>query len=290
VWLLLLLNAFSPAAAGVPVVKVAGSSGKTTCSLAIQGNSAGDGIASASLSCTGAGSITVEVHQQLQDVFVQKGVKLAEEGACQVDGDQCLLNLCDSDAVFNNPIIKEVKPLPDTWGVLCLHSASKVTLRKGRFVSNGIPIIGSFSDDVSVLIDQCTLQGNSDDGGKGGAIYFADGSLRVQWSTFKGNAASEADIENGGAVSLAGGNATIIDSTFYSNAASSGGAVAASGEATISIQGSQFVANRASWSGGALYAEGTAQIDILPAAKQGPGVWLGAGAVRLSREGLLLGS
>jgi hypothetical protein len=39
--LVLLLNAFSPAAAAVvPVVKVAGSSGKTTCSLNIQGNSA----------------------------------------------------------------------------------------------------------------------------------------------------------------------------------------------------------------------------------------------------------
>jgi hypothetical protein len=49
----------------------------------------GDGIAPASLSCTGAGSVTVAVHQQLQDVLVHKGVKLAEEGneACHLDGN-----------------------------------------------------------------------------------------------------------------------------------------------------------------------------------------------------------
>jgi predicted outer membrane repeat protein len=120
----------------------------------------------------------------------------------------------------------------------------------------------------------CSVQGNSNDGGQGGTIYFADGTLWVQSSTFKGNAASEGDQQNGGALSDASGAATIIDSTFHSNAAHSGGAVAASGEATISIQGSRFVANKASWSGGAVYAEGSAQIDILPAAKQGPGMWV----------------
>jgi hypothetical protein len=79
----------------------------------------------------------------------------------------------------------------------------------------------------------------------------------------------------GGGMSVVGtAKATIVDSNFHSNAVTgavkgNGGAVAAIDNATVSIRGSQFVGNNARWCGGAISAEGNAQIDILPSAKSG---------------------
>jgi hypothetical protein len=270
--LILLLNASNPAAAqGASAVEVAGSSGKTTCSLNIQGFSAGDGIKSASLSCTGAGSVTVTVHKQLQQVLMLKGVKIADKGTCQLKpgGDPCLLLLCRSDAVFIEPVITGVKYVGGVWRALCLASSSKVTLRKGRFTSCGMPPIGIVGYETSVLVDQCSVQGNSPESG-GAGMYIEDATVRVQSSTFKGNLAGVATKHNGGAISAAlAAKLTIVDSTFHSNEAYNGGAVIAIENATVSIQGSQFVGNMANWSGAAVYAESNARVDILPPTKPG---------------------
>jgi predicted outer membrane repeat protein len=277
---LLLLNALDPAAAQVaPILTVAGSSGKTTCSLNILGNSAGDGIKSASLSCTGAGSVEVAVHQQLKKVLVLKGATIAKKGTCQLSASPCLLLLCRSDAEFVKPVITGVKFAANIWGILCFFDGTKVTLRNGQFTSCGLSVLSIIGDKTSALIDQCSFQGNTGDG-YGVGIYFDAGTMRVQSSTFTGNAASMASSQIGGAIYLQHGVTTIVDSNFHSNSASYGGAVAAVGDATVSIQGSRFVGNRAGWSGAAIYADGNAQVDILPAAKQGPGMKVAVGVWR----------
>jgi hypothetical protein len=281
-WLLLLvvlLNDSSPAAAqAAPVVKVAGSSGKTTCSLNIQGNSAGDRIKSARMSCTGAGSVTVAVQQQLQDVLVLKGVKTAEKGTCQLKGDPCLLLLCRSDVEFISPVINGIKSMRGVGGVLCFDFGSKITMRKGRFTSNGMPTIGIFGPGTSVLVDECSVEGNRAANGHGGGIKMVDAdTLRVQSSTFKANSASVTNSKDGGALYLASGATTIVDSIFQSNQATNGGAIFLIGKPTVSIQGSQFVGNMAGSNGAAISAEGTAQVDILPAATEAPGMYVGTG-------------
>mgnify|MGYP001807433552 FL=1 len=273
--LFLLLRASSPAAAQrAPVVKVAGSSGKTTCSLNIQGNSAGDGIKSASLICTGSGTVTVAVHQQLQDVLVHKGVKtVSGEKSCELQGDPCLLLLCGSDAEFIRPVINGVQSVDGIWGVLCFDMGSKITLRKGQFTSCGMPIVGIFDYQASALVDQCTFQGNSGDRHGAGPVF--DGAtLLVKSSTFKGNVAVVANDNNGGAMYLIHGSTTIVDSIFHSNEATNGGALFLAGSATVSIQGSQFVRNTAGSFGAAIYAWDEAKVDILPVPKQAPGMWV----------------
>lgn len=257
-------------------MKVTGSSGKTTCNLNIQGNSAGDGIKSALLSCKGPGTVTVAVHQQLKEVLVLKGVEkysAARKFNCALQGDPCLLLLCSSDAEFITPFIHGVKPVRGIFGVLCFDEVSKITLRKGRFTSSGMPNVGIFGYQTSVLVDECTFQGNSAKR-HGAGLLMDGGTLRVQSSTFKGNTAVVADNSNGGALWLRSGSTTIFNSTFHSNEANNGGAIFITDRAMVSIQGSQFFCNKAGSNGAAIFAEGTTQVDILPAAMQTPGKWV----------------
>jgi hypothetical protein len=233
--------------------------------------------------CTGASTVKIVVHEQLQNLLVHKGVVMAEKGTCQLWGPVCLLAICSSDAVLVDPVIVGLTDLPGITLLLCITHGSKVTLRKGTFASCGVTTIGIYNTDTSVLVDQCSVQGNSGDAGAG--IFHDEGTLRVQSSTFKQNKVPSTSSDHaGGAIYVADGTVAIVDSSFHSNEAYNGGAVAAVKRAAVSIQGSRFTANRASWSGGALHAEGNAKFDILPAAKQGPGVWMRVtGAFGLSR-------
>lgn len=272
VWLLA-LSLLQPATAAV--VQTAGAkSAATTCTLKLQGNGDEDGIKSASLACTG-GTITAQLHQELDNTLgpdtALKGVQRAAEGDCGDINWNCLLTICGSEAVFVNPSITAVSMADASLAALvCVTGGSRVTFRKGTFASCRTPPLGIYDNDTSVLVDQCSAQGNTGDSA-GAAILLDEGTLRVQSSTFKGNAASVSSQRHGGAIYAANGHLAVVDTTFNSNEAYSGGAIAAEGDTRLSIRGSQFTANRAGWSGAALYAAGSAQVDILQAAEQAPG-------------------
>ena len=81
----------------------------------------------------------------------------------------------------------------------------------------------------------------------------SDGSLEIWNSTFNANHAAGA----GGGLGLHGGRALISGCHFSNNSAASGGALAASGSATVvNVMATRLSSNTASGSGGALHAQG----------------------------------
>ena len=109
--------------------------------------------------------------------------------------------------------------------------------------------ICNWGGDMS--IEQCLFENNEADH-SGGALA-NDGSLQVVDSRFEKNKATIA----GGAIlnlkpSLERGRLRLVDSHLEGNTAPLGGAIQNWGDADLSIEGTQFKNNKASWGGGAI--------------------------------------
>lgn len=246
------------------------------CSLTLVGFGNRTGIKSASLSCTG-GTIKVAPHKELQNYWGQNkalpGV-VWESGSDCVTNTECLLTVCDrSNAVFNAASVTSLKggSGKPAWRLaVCVTTGSTVTFRKSSFtIIQGATPLAIHSNTTSVLVEQCTIQGNS------GALYYSsairvdNAHVAVLSSTVADNNAS--GTPSGPITAAATAQINIQRSSFYRNAAANGGAVHAKERAMVTIQGSRFEGNSASARGGAIYATDQSQVQVL-ANRLGEGV------------------
>ncbi|MFT4197792.1 MAG: autotransporter-associated beta strand repeat-containing protein [Pseudoxanthomonas sp.] len=110
-----------------------------------------------------------------------------------------------------------------------------------------------YNYDTITSITDSTFSSNT--ASYGGAIYNYDTIDSITGSSFSGNTATY----SGGAIYNGGAITSIEDSAFSSNSASYGGAILNTG--TLSISGSDFTDNTATYYGGAIYNTGTLSIS-----------------------------
>ncbi len=103
--------------------------------------------------------------------------------------------------------------------------------------------------------DGTTFTGNS--ASEGGAIGIGGGSATLSGCTFRNNSATSA-----GAIGLDGGTLTVTDSSFQQDEVEQyGGAIGASGDANLAIDGCEFLQDSGGYAGGAIYTD-ACTVDI----------------------------
>lgn len=291
VWLILCVldampgsaSAQSETAAPPPATAVGATAGAAACSLNITGFGNRPGIHLADLSCTG-GTITVAAHKVLQDYWgpnkTLPGVKWGDAN-CRIAGLQgCLLAVCGaSNAVFDAATITALVgegTIPGWFMAVCVSNQSTATFRNSSFTFNNktTPIfIGARQPGTSVLLEQCTIHGNTftttgKNNSLSAGIAVLGANVDIFSSTISANTVSGDAYGSGALTILAMAQVRIHGTQFSKNAASDGAAIHADFSATVDIQSSLFADNRAnaisSGRGGAVFATGQAQVKVLP--------------------------
>jgi len=277
--LVLALNGIAQAGASVAAATAEAQSpgataGAAVCSLNIRGFGSRAGIKSASLSCTG-GSVKARIHELFQDTWkpsTLKGVTTsgfdAEAAGC-VPVDGCLITICGkSNAVFQAPAVTSLTSNDDMMkltALLCISGGSTITIRQGTFSSNDNTPVAIYDTATSVLLDKCTFKENDvsvrGDANLSGGIFLQKATVRVQFSTLSGNVASGNDGSTITAITEA--RLSIIGSRFVSNKATYGGAILAMEQGHAVIQDSLFESNEAFNNGGAIYLK-NGSLEVLP--------------------------
>jgi predicted outer membrane repeat protein len=119
------------------------------------------------------------------------------------------------------------------------------------------------SNGTSVLVDQCTIQGNTNTNGTfSSAVRIDDAHLTILSSTVAANTAAGT---SSGAITASGtAQINIQGSSFVKNTAANGAAMHIRDQVVVTIQGSRFEANNATVRGGAILATNQAQVKLLP--------------------------
>ncbi|RLN97675.1 hypothetical protein BBJ28_00002549 [Nothophytophthora sp. Chile5] len=206
-------------------------------------------------------------------------------------------------------------------GGLFVETSSKAYLENSEVSDNvaddsGGGIFLDTGDDISVILNQTTVQRNLANGQgcgaaftqrKGGAISAVDGTVEVGNCTFANNTAlvggairvdrnghvtlnsslfssNTADQRGGAIATEVKAKVTITGlSSFEDNEAPSGGAVAAIGQSSITLVTASFSRNQAKTEGGALYSTGQATLNLTASVFESNNAELG-GAVRVDED------
>ena len=138
------------------------------------------------------------------------------------------------------------------YGGAAIHNTSNVYMTNCNFTSNHATY-GAAIDNVDsnkrykCTINYCNFSGNS--ASNGGAIFnYICGPLSITGSTFSSNSATN----DGGAI-VTGTTLIVMGSSFTSNRAVYGGAIYNNNRATFTIKTTNFLNNKASYLGGAIY-------------------------------------
>jgi predicted outer membrane repeat protein len=260
----------SPSVPGAAGATAGATAGAAECSLRLAGFGDRPGIKSASLSCTG-GTITVAAHKELQNYW---GQNKALPGVAWNDGDDCvtnkgcLLTICGkSNAVFEAATVTSLKADSGeaAWRLpVCVTKGSTVTFRRSSFTMNkDVAPLLIHSNGTSVLVDQCTIQGNTNTNGSfSSAVSIKDAHLTILSSTVAANTA--AGTSSGAITATGTAQINIQGSSFMKNTAANGAAMHVRDQVVVTIQGSRFEANNATVRGGAILATNQAQVKVLP--------------------------
>lgn len=186
-----------------------------------------------------------------------------------ITNKQCLLSICgQSNAVFNAASVTSLKggSGEQAWRLaVCVNKRSQLTFRKSSFTMNqDVQPLTIHSNSTSVLVDQCTIQGNNITGWPySSAVHVrAATRLTVLSSTVAANTATGTGV--GAITAFDTAEINIHGTSFYRNAAANGAAIHAKEQAMVTIQGSRFEGNNATARGGAIYATDQAQVKVLP--------------------------
>lgn len=160
----------------------AGATGKTVCSLSMQGWGGPPGLKKFQLSCTG-GIITAQAHLALPKLVWPDPSNMPNQGVIWTKDKDCmpffgcLWTICGhSDAVFVNSIITDVhttsgpikepsrvQQLGDRYLVtaLCISQGSRVTFQGCTFTSSTVRSLAAYGNTTSVLLDWCSITNNN---------------------------------------------------------------------------------------------------------------------------------
>ena len=186
-----------------------------------------------------------------------------------------------SNATFENNGTNIVTTTSGKGGVFYVYNRSTVTVTDSEFIDNqsgGGGAMWVVDANDFVTLDNCLFESNFSDGNAGGAIGVrgiatAPTDLLITDSVFVDNST---DYAGGGAISVGTasltqkyGSLTISGSSFQSNTTSTsstayGGAVlvVTSSSDDVSITSSTFEGNSSYVSGGAIYVDGTDEINV----------------------------
>ncbi len=140
-----------------------------------------------------------------------------------------------------------------------------LTLTRTTVANNSAAVGGGvYLKSGSALLDGALLADNSATSGSGGGFYNFAGYLDVENASFLANFSTNA---GGGLynVGIEGRETRVVDATFADNSAQNGGALFAYGGA-ISLTDARFERNEAIDSGGAIYVESNAELQLVDAA------------------------
>ena len=120
-----------------------------------------------------------------------------------------------------------------------------LSLINGNF---GVGYGGAIANLGTLNLTNCTLANNAASHG-GGAIYASNATLNITNCTFSGNQSKASGSANGGSLYISGGQTKIISSTFSNNATIyTGGAIYIDGNARMDISSSTFNSNNTTFS------------------------------------------
>lgn len=241
-----------------------------TTSLTIQDLTIRNGYASTFADPYGGGVKVVSSSLTLDGVTVSDNRAYVYGGGVQVIGSPGdTVSVTVTDSVFSDNEAMN----SDGAGLRVKGYGVEVDIVRSTFTNNNVLYYGyggavavlNYGDPIAMTVVDSTFVGNSALGGSG-AVYVnagdyatkVGGTVTISGSTFELNLTDS--NKGAGAVWLTGIDVgTLTDSTFYANATSNqfqtlGGALAALYTGSFSIDGSTFVGNSSTGSGGAIWS------------------------------------
>ena len=214
-------------------------------------------VKNASLTCTGC-SFSENSSVNNGGAVWLNGMSKADFTDCDFTSNECTKNLAGAICLSG------ANPLNITGGTFsankaaigggCFYNnaASTISINGTKFQNNESSTFGGVfygndkATDAVITITDAIFDGNKANSGEAGAIFFKSGTWNVINTEFKNNTATS----NGGAIYAHTGSITIQqNSLFDGNVATAasvgGGAVYVTTNATISVTGSTFKANKA---------------------------------------------
>lgn len=140
-----------------------------------------------------------------------------------------------------------------------------LTLTRTTVANNSAAVGGGvYLKGGSAFLDGALLSGNAATSGAGGGLYNFAGYLDVENASFLANSATNA---GGGLynVGIEGRETRVVDATFADNSAKNGGALFVYGGA-LSLTDARFQRNETLDSGGAIYVDSNAELQLVDAA------------------------
>jgi len=140
-----------------------------------------------------------------------------------------------------------------------------LTLTRTTVANNSAAVGGGvYLKGGSAFLDGALLSGNAATAGAGGGLYNFAGYLDVENASFLANSATNA---GGGLynVGIEGRETRVVDATFADNSAQNGGALFVYGGA-LSLTDARFQRNETLDSGGAIYVDSNAELQLVDAA------------------------
>ena len=208
----------------------------------------------------------------------QRGVGVQVSAFCNLTATNCAVVGNVSSAALGAGIYVQGGRLTLTDSVVSDNSAGDassvggaiyvdggdLTLTRTTVSDNSAAIGGGvYLKGGSAVLDGALFSGNAATFGAGGGFYNFAGFLSVENSSFLANVASSA---GGGLynVGVEGRETLLADATFADNSAQNGGALFDYGGA-LSLSGARFERNEAIESGGAIYVDSNAELQLVDA-------------------------